>query len=247
VSDPEWIEPAAVPAPAPTPREPFWDYKDLALFAGMAIPSLLMGAALVDLVLWKLLPDSGKALPLLLSQFVGYGLWFSSLYWMLHARYHRPFWRSLGWTWPRRWMLASLFAGPILALGVVLVGVALRTPEVDMPMKQLMRDRFSMLLVGLFAVTLGPLCEELAFRGFLFPLLARSLGPVPAIVLSALPFALLHGPQYAWSWRHVLLIALAGMAFGWSRYRSGSTTTSVGMHCTYNLTNFTAFLAQAGG
>ena len=47
-------------------------------------------------------------------------------------------------------------------------------------------------------------------------------------------FALLHGPQYAWSWRHVLLIAVAGSAFGWWRVTHGSTGASALMHAGYN-------------
>ena len=49
-----------------------------------------------------------------------------------------------------------------------------------------------------------------------------------------MPFALLHGPQYAWSWRHVLLIAVAGSAFGWWRVYTRSTGASALMHAGYN-------------
>src|SRR5256885_2249784 len=80
--------------------------------------------------------------------------------------------------------------------------------------------------VATLAVTLGPVSEELIFRGFLFPLLARTFGVVVAILGAALPFALLHGPQYAWSWRHILLVLLAGCAFGWVRHRTGSTAVA---------------------
>jgi membrane protease YdiL (CAAX protease family) len=124
------------------------------------------------------------------------------------------------------------------------VGALLRTPDLDMPMKRLLSDRTSLLLVGVAAATLGPVCEELAFRGFLMPLLVRSLGAWPGIVVSALPFALLHGPQYAWSWRHLLLIVIAGVSFGWMRHRTGSTAAAAVMHAGYNFTFFVAFVLQ---
>jgi len=54
------------------------------------------------------------------------------------------------------------------------------------------------LLIGVFGVTIGPLCEELIFRGFLMPLLTRSFGALPASA-AAVPFALMHGEEYAWA------------------------------------------------
>ena len=93
-------------------------------------------------------------------------------------------------------------------------------------------------LFGIFSVILGPVTEELAFRGFFMPLLIRALGAPAGIILTALPFALLHGPEYAWAWQYVLLIGAAGAAFGWVRYGTGSTLASAMMHSTYNLTFF---------
>jgi membrane protease YdiL (CAAX protease family) len=97
-----------------------------------------------------------------------------------------------------------------------------------------------MILVGIFAVTLGPLCEELAFRGFLQPLLVRSVGAALGIFLTSVPFGLLHLQEYSWSWRHALLITLAGCAFGVVRYRTRSTAVAAVMHAAYNSTFFIA-------
>jgi uncharacterized protein len=95
-------------------------------------------------------------------------------------------------------------------------------------------------------VVLGPLCEELAFRGFLMPLLIRSLGVTAGILLTGLLFGALHAYEYEWSWRHSLLISVAGAVFGWARYALGSTAASTFMHATFNLTQFAALLAQSG-
>jgi membrane protease YdiL (CAAX protease family) len=135
----------------------------------------------------------------------------------------------------------------VLAVVAAVLGFVLRTPNLDMPIKQFLRDRQSLLLVGLFATTLGPICEELIFRGFVLPLLARSLGEVAGVLAAALPFALLHGPQYSWSWRHILLVTLAGAAFGWVRLRTGSTIAAATIHGSYNLTFFIAFLSTGKG
>jgi membrane protease YdiL (CAAX protease family) len=235
------------PAPVVPPQEsaePFWTYQDLVLFAGMALPSLLAGAILVQLFGY-VAPGilHGKGPRALIAQFLGYGFLFGSLYLLLKVRYGRPFWVSMAWV-PWRGKMQTLLAGPLLAFCIALLGVAMRTPEIEMPFKEFLNDRASVILIGIFATTLGPMCEELAFRGFLMPLLRKSFGVVPSILGAALPFALLHGPQYAWSWRHVLLVMVAGVAFGVVRYRTGSTAAATVVHGAYNLTQFVAFLIQ---
>jgi hypothetical protein len=204
-----------------------------------------MSILLVHLVS-ALAPGAGlrPAARVLSAQFLTYGLWFLCLWGLFRFRYERPFWRSLAWVRGASGIARYAVWGPVLAFGVALAGAALRTPNVEMPMKDLLSDRFSLVLVGSFAVTLGPLCEELAFRGFLLPLVARTAGPAPGILMTAAAFSLLHGPQYAWSWQHVTLITAAGAAFGWVRLRSGSTAAAAVMHATYNLTFFAAYLAQ---
>jgi membrane protease YdiL (CAAX protease family) len=92
------------------------------------------------------------------------------------------------------------------------------------------------------AVTFAPVFEELVFRGMLQPLLVRAAGAIAGVVLAALPFALLHGPEYAWSWRHVALIMVAGFGFGVKRLRSGSTGAAALMHSAYNAVNTTVYL-----
>jgi membrane protease YdiL (CAAX protease family) len=86
------------------------------------------------------------------------------------------------------------------------------------------------------------LCEELIFRGFVLPLLVRSIGPLGGILLTAIPFALMHGPQYHWSWQHLALLSGVGCAFGWARYSTGSTAVPAVMHAGYNATLFAAYL-----
>ena len=226
---------------------PFWGWQDLALFLGAAAPAVLGSSLLVILV--RRLAGQGlwnKALEVLLVQFLAYGFWFLALYAIFHFRHSRPFWDSLAWSGSTHDIAASLMVGPLLALVVAVSAAFLATPKVDTPLQELLNDRVSVFLVGVFATTLGPLCEELSFRGFLMPLVARAAGPVLGIVLAAAPFAILHGPQYGWSWRHLLLVGLAGVAFGWTRYRTGSTAAATAMHATYNLTFFAGFLLFEG-
>lgn len=224
--------------------EAFWSYQDLAIFLGLAAPCFFAGALIVKGALLALYVGAPqKALELFTGQFLGYALLFSLLALILRVEYERPFWRSLGWRWPEHPFLAAVASGSALAFAIAILGAVLKTPEVPGPMRELLNDRASLIAMALFGVTAGPLCEELAFRGFLQPRFIRSWGVAPGIFVSAVGFGLLHLPQYGFSWQHGVLITLAGCGFGWMRYVSGSTMGSTIMHCAYNLTLFLGFFA----
>ena len=226
-------------------RYPFWNYIDFLLFLVALAPAGLLAFGTVMATNWVAGPLS-RTLAALLLQFTLYGFWFLALYAIFHVRYSQPFWRSLRWDATPKVMWRCLLLGPVLAITVGVLGKLLNTPDTQVPLMELLDSPTSIALVGFFAVTLGPLCEELAFRGFLLPLLTRTVGAVTAIILAAAPFAVLHGPQYAWSWRHILLIGLAGAAFGAVRHVTGSTGAAAAMHATYNLAFFAGFLATQG-
>lgn len=83
--------------------------------------------------------------------------------------------------------------------------------------------------IALVATLLAPLCEEVAFRGYLQRTLAIRRGPVVAVAASALLFAVLHLDPI----RFPALIVL-GVVFGWLSWRSGSTWSSVVAHAVNN-------------
>jgi membrane protease YdiL (CAAX protease family) len=244
---PELPAPESEPQPPPE-RYPFWSWVDVMMLAAVALP-LLIFTSLAVFGISRVLPGLPRvraALPIA-ATFSFYGLWFLLLYWLIRARYERPFWRSMAWVRPPGGLLRSFGWGLALALASILLGAILRPPEIKTPLEELMKDPASLMLVGIFAVTLGPLCEELAFRGFFMPLAIRTFGAIAGIVLAAAPFALLHGFEYAWSWQRLVIIFFAGAAFGWMRYRSGSTAAAAVMHAGYNLVFFAGLLAQRAG
>jgi membrane protease YdiL (CAAX protease family) len=230
--------------PAEHRSPPFWDYHDLGLFISLCFPSLL-----ITILLIRALGDTipyGKPFQGLLAQLIWYALVFGSLYALLRLRYHQPFWRSLGWKMlPFSTAASCLVGGPFLAIGIGYLGYVLRTPEISLPFQQMLDNRPTLILFSIFVIILGPLCEELAFRGFLLPLFVRSLGAAGGIIVTGLLFGFLHAPEYSWSWRHVLLVSTAGCVFGWVRHRTDSTVAATYMHSTYNLTQFAAFVAQS--
>jgi len=238
---------AEPPFVAPPPeRYPFWSYADLVVFFGFAFPCLLLGAFLVRGFVWVFqIRVHTLALEMVPAQFVGYGFLFFVLYLLLKLHYQKPFWQSLRWVRTRPSAPKAMLYGFALAFGVAWAGAALRTPDIQTPMKDLLSDRSAVLLIGVFAVTLGPLCEELAFRGFLQPVLVRSFGAAAGILLTAIPFGVLHLWEYGQSWRHVLLITLAGTGFGWMRQASGSTRAAAIMHSAFNFISLVAYFAPA--
>lgn len=220
-------------------RDVFWGFRDIALFVGLAC---IAAAAAVLAV--KPFHIRSKGVEALTAQFLLYVLLFFGLLLLFKVQYDRPFWRSLGFGRARGFLWA-VPAGAALAFGISLLGVAMHTPDLDTPMRQLLGDPAALALLAIFGSTLGPLFEEMAFRGFFQPLLVRSLGAAPGIAAAALPFGLLHLPQYGNSWRHGLLITLAGAAFGWTRHRTGSTFASTLMHAAYNSTFFLALFQES--
>jgi membrane protease YdiL (CAAX protease family) len=232
--------PEQPPPPPVEERSPFWGYGDLLLFIGLAVPAMLAGVGLVKVCLYFARVHPSRAAEALAMQFAGYLFLFLVLLMIFRMQYERPFWRSLGWTpisLPPAWVAIS---GWLTAFAVAGTAWLIHTPVTSNPLTELMEDRPSMILIGIFGVTLGPVAEELVFRGFLQPLLVRSLGAAAGIVLAAVPFGLLHYSEYGNSWRHAVLISGAGAAFGWMRHTTGSTKASSLMHAAYNALFFAA-------
>jgi membrane protease YdiL (CAAX protease family) len=223
---------------ASEPREyPFWTYEDLGLFIGSVIPIFFLVLGFSRLIP---LPGPVKALVI---QSLFYALLLSVLYLLVSWRYGQPFWASLRWT-PFRLPFLYAAVGPFLAIGTSTLGVFLKAPALPSPIEELISDRRSLFIIMVFLTIFGPAFEELIFRGFLFPLLARSVGPWLGILLTAALFAMVHGSEYQWSWQHLTLVGLDGAVFGFVRYKTGSTAAATLAHTGYNATLFVGFLVQ---
>jgi membrane protease YdiL (CAAX protease family) len=222
-------------APPGPPRDPFWGYTELLLFLGMAPAAMVCGFLLGRGVFWILRIKPADPIATLYPQLLGYVLMFGAMAVMFRVFYDRPFWYSLGWRPLRLPFSLIIFAGVVTAVGVVVFASTLiRVSNAPNQMTELMQGRRALILMTIFGVTVAPVAEELVFRGFLQPLLVRSLGPALGILLSALPFGALHYSEYGNSWQHVVLICVAGAAFGAMRQITGSTKAAALMHASYN-------------
>lgn len=224
-------------AESSAPRSPFWGWSDVLLNLVIILPALVLSAIAVYAVLsFAGIARDAKhvAMP---SQLLGYTLWVAAAWSVFVFRHGRPFWESLGFGLPPQYWRFLLY-GPALTIFVGIAGWVLQAKEVKMPLiDELLADPVQRVLFFLFAVTFGPVCEELFFRGLVLPVAVRSFGQVAALILTSVPFALIHGPQYSWSWQHLLLLTVAGLVFGWVRLQSGTGAATL-THCTYNLAMF---------
>ena len=216
----------------------FWALEDLLVWIGLLLPSLLLGSTLANMFPWTKAPKQMAA------QFISYAIWFILLKLLFLLKYSEPFWRSLGWTTPNKGLWLCLLAGPFLAFGLNFLAAWLKAPPVKPPFEDLLFDRRWQFVYGVAAVLIGPLCEELAFRGFLMPLLAKWLGTAAGIVISGAVFALAHGQQDKWIWQYVTVLTIAGISFGYLRWRYSSTMSSMVAHASFNLTVFLAQISK---
>jgi uncharacterized protein len=144
--------------------------------------------------------------------------------------------------------MAALFGGAALAVASGFFTVALQkwVPK-NLPIDELFRDRSSAYMLAVFGVLMAPLVEELFFRGFLYPALAKHLGTVISVVLTAGAFAVIHQGQLAHAWVPLSWLFFVGIVLTVVRAKTKSVATSVLIHIGYNATLFTiVFIATQG-
>jgi membrane protease YdiL (CAAX protease family) len=173
-----------------------------------------------------------KPIVLLISQILIYIPVAACMFLLVAGKYQVPFWRAIRWNWPHSaW--TPLGGGVVLFVVLTLVQNFLPMPK-DTPFEHLFDRPRDAYLLSLIAVTLGPLMEELFFRGFMYPVIARRIGVFWGIALTALPFGLIHLPQYGWAWGAALVVCLVGVACGAVRAATKSVAASFLVHAGYN-------------
>ncbi|OOG40730.1 CPBP family intramembrane glutamic endopeptidase [Rhodanobacter sp. C05] len=97
----------------------------------------------------------------------------------------------------------------------------------------------------LVVVSLGPMVEELLFRGVLLSTLLQRWGAGWAVVASSLMFALAHLPGLQWQWFGLPDLLLLALLLAWLRLRSGSIWPGVLAHGINNLLAVVAWFVVA--
>ena len=232
--------------PSGEPTGPAVDLVDVLLVAVMAVCAFLVFSGIAAGIFQythRLLSPRAleealakNAFFIVSTEFVTYVAIVGFMVFLVWTRHRMSLSRAIQWNLPgRRLAVNALMIGAALAV-VSDVGEVVfhRWIPDSLPITEYFKDRPSALVLAAFGILVAPLMEELFFRGFLYPALARWTGSFFSIVVTAFAFTLLHGAQLGYSWAPLLLIFIVGMALTVTRVVTRSVATGVIVHMTYN-------------
>ena len=213
-----------------------------AIFLSMMGVSLVAHLYFVRGITW--VDVARKPEIVVLSQAVGY-LVVLALMMRLAGAHGEPAGTALKWNWPQSWP-AFLGYGVVLSITLQLLAHLLPMPK-TLPIDEFFQTPREAWLLSLFGITFAPLLEELFFRGFLYPVLARRFSMATGILVTGLAFGAIHGAQLKYSWGPVLVIVLVGLVLTTVRAAGKSVASTFLMHVGYNFTLMVAMFAGTDG
>jgi len=147
----------------------------------------------------------------------------------------------------REWLWKGIKQGLVLFAVVTVVSIVITViypvnikPQAIAKVLGSARDWQGVMLSFLVASFIGPVSEELYFRGFLYPALRKITGRIPALLLSGSFFGLLHLDPVRF-----IPITLGGIWLTLLYEKTGSLYTPIIAHSTWN-TLMTVLLILAG-
>jgi len=239
---PEALEPESAPA-GPQPLRALDALLGIALIWPMELVLILLLAAanaLANHAGARGLPDwPGHPVLLVLHSFAS-GAWTLAVVWLLACRLkRRPLADGLELQPPGRWWLAwSVALGAIMASAGALVSS--EWGRQDTMIAKMGSTREGLAFLAVMAVTVAPLCEEVYYRGLVFPALRRSIGAGWAGLIVVGWFMAIHVPQLVgergFDFASLACVAGAGLVFTVIRHWSDSLLPSITAHLVYNTT-----------
>jgi uncharacterized protein len=253
---PPSVEVTSSPLPAPPVQEhgenpPFsgWDVAKIGLMLFLVpllvAPFVVLFAQKIFYPQLSIQDVTHKPWVILGPQFV----WFAvvALYLILSAkqRFGQTLWDAIQWNWPQQKWISLLAIGLATLLALQLLQHVLPVPKKS-PFDDFFRRPVDAYAFAVLAIAFGPFMEELFFRGFLYPVLARRLGVYIGVLLTALPFALIHVFEYK-AWSPVLIVFLVGVVLTLVRAKRRSVAASFVVHAIYNGIPVLATVIVSGG
>lgn len=228
----------ALPPPAlPVGRVPVWFYR----------PVDLVGAGFVFLVFTGMFllsqgePAENMVLtPEVLVVNIGFQFVIAGVVVILAMRrIDLNVWLGLRWpSWP--WVFLIAPAGVVL-MWVVFGGLQIsgyvewmeslgvETVQDTVKLLQESKDPVILGLMAAAAVIVAPLCEEVVFRGYFYPVLKRFSGAWPAAICSAIVFGAAHGQLTA-----LLPLFIFGLLLVFIYEKTGSIWAPIAVHLCFN-------------
>lgn len=145
----------------------------------------------------------------------------------------------LGWQ-PTFKRLTQLVIGIVLALSLAVIFQLVRASLTGVSWQRNHYYPWSVFLDGLWWVFRSVLYEELIFRGALFYIALKKLGPVKGLWLSVIAFGVYHWFSYN-AWNHpvqmifiFLITAAAGWMYAYAFIKTNSLYLPIGLHFGWN-------------
>ena len=239
-----------------------WDWFDLFLLvvmaaAGFILISIALATALHAFGLTSGPLRAATTIPILFSISVQILVDLSLLGYLalqIRLRFGKPFWRTIGWRplatekFPPAIVYLGLAFGGLLLTALVTLVSAMHPPSQQLPIERVFQSRAAVLLYMLTAVFIAPLVEEVIFRGYLYPVAARSFGVHGGVLFTGTLFGLMHAVQLWHGWWQIALLILVGVVFSAVRATTRTITTSYVLHLSYNSVQaIAALIAIIGG
>lgn len=252
------FDPSLVPAPQPPQaarppaEDPVWTGWDVLQIALITMVAIVVLAVLVAFVAQRFLFRDMPFVEVVrvpmvsvAAQLLAYAVVLAFMVLVVKRVPERPFWRSVRWNWPGSMWGMFVLCGATVYFALLGVGQLLPIPK-HLPIDQFFTTASEAAFLSIISVTVAPLMEELFFRGFLYPVLARRWGVGMSIFLTSALFGLLHGAQLGYSWA-VLIIFLVGVVLTVVRAVTKSVAASFLTHVGYNGTlSLLLFIATDG-
>ena len=230
---------AMLPPPLPpVGRVAVWIYRppDLlgaalvfTVFSGLVLASVRAGAE-KDLRL-----DAGSLLVNIAFQFIMAGIVTLTVV----GRIHPTTWLGLRWPqwpWVFLWAPGAVFFMWLFSAGLYFAGyhewmvsLGVETTQETVRLLRETTDPWTLGLMAFTAVIAAPICEELVFRGYLYPLLKKYGGITAAALCTSLVFAAAHGNLTA-----ILPLFVFGAVLVFLYENTGSLWAPIAAHFCFN-------------
>ena len=231
------------------------------MFFVIALMFILMASTVALFATHSFTPQAMLQHPvaLLMSMIVAYALTFAVAIPVFPILWQRGFFNGISWTWRaaqlRWWKLVLLGCGLAILAETVEFTLKLSTKT---DITELLKTAAAGWLTVAFGTLVAPVCEEIAFRGFLLPALATaydwlSLERTPAglhrwqrtsdhtrsawffgTLVSSGAFTLIHGSQLHWAIGTLANLFVMSLVFSAVRIVTRSVAASTIVHIAYD-------------
>jgi membrane protease YdiL (CAAX protease family) len=229
---------AALPPELPSGRVPVWLYQPLDLLGIGFIFVLFFGLVMASVRASnkaELVLDVGGMVASIAFLFISAGI----VTFFVIARIRPVEWLGLRWpAWRWVFLIAPsavfsmwMFFGGLQAIGFMewIESLGVEAVQDSVKLLQTSTDPAVIGLMVFAAVIAAPLCEEIVFRGYLYPAAKKFVGPWAAGACSALVFAAAHGSLAA-----LLPLFVFGCLLVFIYEKTGSLWAPVAVHFCFN-------------